>query len=78
MFDLDDAGHQRLADSVKRFRKARVVVSYTDHPRLAELYPARQWQKKVLSYKAREGRGAKVPKIKPPEVLLINGPFIAV
>lgn len=77
IFDLDDAGHQRLSDSLQRFEKARVIVSYTDHPRLADLYPADRWTKKILNYKAREGRGAKVPKLKPPEVLLIKGPQLA-
>ncbi len=37
--DFTDADHGRLAAELARFRKARVVVSYYDHPRLAELYP---------------------------------------
>lgn len=77
LFDLDDSGHQRLADSLQRFTRARVIVSYTDHPRLAELYPAGAWTKKVLNYKARANRGAKTPTVKPPEVLLIKGPQLA-
>jgi DNA adenine methylase len=38
--DFDPADHQRLADALARFEKARVVVSYYDHPQLTKLYPA--------------------------------------
>lgn len=36
-FTHDD--HTRLALALRRFTRTRVVVSYYDHPRIAELYP---------------------------------------
>lgn len=36
---LIDDDHARLAKELLRFKRARVVVSYYDDPRLAELYP---------------------------------------
>jgi len=39
-FSVED--HDRLAVALHRFKNARVVCSYCDHPRLAELYP--DWQ----------------------------------
>jgi DNA adenine methylase len=39
LHDFTAEDHQRLASALARFRRARVVVSYYDHPRLAELYP---------------------------------------
>jgi DNA adenine methylase len=75
-FESDD--HDQLAEFLSRFKKTRVVVSYYDHPRLAELYPG--WTKrkmdvnKALANQMRpdlrqDGGGA----VKAPEVLLING-----
>lgn len=64
--------HQRLADALGRFRKARVVVSYYAHPRLRELYPADRWthvdcsRSKHLTNQAGKASVA-------PEVLIING-----
>lgn len=69
--------HERLATALGRFTKTRVVVSYYDHPRLAELYPG--WTKrdvhltKNLSAANVRGGGATTA----PEVLLINGPSYA-
>lgn len=71
--DFEAADHQRLAESVRRFTKARVVVSYYDHPRLAELYP--DWRKvehvvtkSLVSQGQRDGTNI----VKATEVLLIN------
>lgn len=36
--DFDGEHHARLADLASRFTKARVVVSYYEHPRVRELY----------------------------------------
>lgn len=47
-FETHDGGglmgddHTRLARALHRFRKARVVVSYYAHPRLAHLYPTEE------------------------------------
>lgn len=69
--------HDRLARELRRFTKARVVVSYYDHPRLAELYPG--WTKidcarqKNLAVQNRRGMNY----TEAPEVLLLNGPNYA-
>lgn len=65
--------HARLAELLQRFKKARVVVSYYDHPRLTDLYPG--WTKidcarqKNLHVQNRRGIGY----CEAPEVLLVNG-----
>lgn len=54
--DFDEADHRRLADSLGRFRLARVVVSYYDSvgladggSRLDELYPLERWGRHQVS-----------------------------
>jgi DNA adenine methylase len=70
--------HGRLAALLRRFKKARVVVSYYDHPELGELYPG--WtvrhctMKKAMVSQAKRGEGNETVA---PEVLLINGPSYA-
>ena len=72
LYDQDD--HERLAGELLRFKRARVVVSYYDHPRLADLYPG--WtridksRQKVLQVANQRGANRK----EAPEVLLMNGP----
>lgn len=73
-FDFDEEHHRNLAQVLQRFRKARVVVSYTDHPVLDQLYAG--WTKKRLNYQSRTARWGKVKKPKPPEILLINAPSL--
>lgn len=76
MFDQRD-DHARLAEAARRFTRARVVVSYYAHPRLAELYP--NWtvrdctMSKALAAQNKRGANREVA----PEVLLINGPSYA-
>lgn len=78
--DFTEADHQRLADSLGRFRSARVVVSYYDHPSLEVLY--RGWTKRTIEVTKSlvnqgmrmRGRGEQVKAI---EALLINGPSLA-
>lgn len=71
--------HRQLAELLGRFRKARVVVSYYDHPLLSELYPSPQWTKRMVyrnkNLHIQNRRGAE-PTIAP-EVLLLNGPSYA-
>lgn len=74
VFDLDNSDHERLAEALCRFQHTRVVVSYTDHALLDRLYEG--WTKRVMVYESRANRTAKVPKFKPPEILLINGPSL--
>ncbi len=71
--DFANGDHQRLADQLRRFKKARVVLSYYAAPQLATLYPG--WtmldcaRQKHLH--CQNGRGVK--KTAAPEVLLLNG-----
>jgi DNA adenine methylase len=76
LHDFADADHLRLAEALRRFRRTRVVVSYYEHPRLAELYPG--WGKRtvevaksIVNQRKRDQRGA----TKAAEVLLVNGPL---
>jgi DNA adenine methylase len=72
LHDFTTEDHVRLAAALSRFQQARVVVSYYEHPQLAELYP--DWTKhtvevsKALSHQRRRGPN----DIKATEVLLTN------
>lgn len=71
--DFEESDHQRLAELLQRFSRARVVVSYYDHPKLAELYP--DWQRielNVTKSLVSQGRRDKNNKVKVVEVLLVN------
>lgn len=74
---LESDQHAKLAEILRRYRKARVVVSYYDCPRIRELYDGwtfvEHTRQKHLH--AQNGRGAR-PK-EAPEVLIINGPSYA-
>ncbi len=76
LHDFADADHKRLADALSRFKRARVLVSYYDHPALDSLYPG--WTKrsfirhKNLSNQGQYGSNG----TKCTEVLLINGPSL--
>jgi DNA adenine methylase len=75
LHDFEPQDHQRLAKLLQRFKKARVVVSYYDHPALTELYP--DWtQVKVEVNKAMAHGSRGECKTKAIEVLLINGPSL--
>lgn len=80
VFDFEAEDHERLAGLVRRFTKARVVVSYYDHPKLAELYPGwtkrEVFQTKAMVNEGMRGKGNGVKTVAP-EVLLINGPSYA-
>lgn len=78
LHDFALADHQRLADVLSRFRKARVVVSYYQHGQLADLYPG--WEVVVCDIAkslVNQGKRGKGGKVMAPEVLLINGPSLA-
>ncbi len=74
---FEESDHVRLAEMLGKFEHARIVVSYYDDPRLAELYPG--WTKrecyrqKNLHVQNRRGAGTCVA----PEVLLLNGKSFA-
>ncbi len=66
--------HIRLAEVLKRYKKARVVLSYYDHSIIRDLYKdwifiKRSRQKHLHS---QSGRGFK-PKVAP-EIIIVNGP----
>jgi len=73
--DFKEADHRRLAQSLARFKKARVIVSYYDHPDLAKLYAG--WEK-IVPKKGRQSlrNATRGPKKKPAadrvEVLFTN------
>lgn len=76
--DFDWLAHRRLATALRRFRRTRVIVSYYDHPDLADMYPG--WTKRdVQQTKAlvSQGRRGKSNITVAPEVLLLNGPSYA-
>lgn len=72
----EEDDHDRLARLLRSFSKSRVVVSYYDHPRLAELYPG--WTIVPVPLTKTTGiqtRGEQPPRLSP-EVLIVNGPEI--
>lgn len=73
--DFKPEDHLRLAKSLLRFKKARVVVSYYDHPDLEDLYAG--WEKIKIPKTRQSLRNATRGKKKKPaanrvEVLLMN------
>lgn len=70
-FTTDD--HQRLATAVQRFKNTRVVVSYYDHPRLADLYPGWHIERiEVTKAMVNQGMRDQAGATKAIEVLLVN------
>lgn len=73
--DFAAGDHQRLYESLKRFERARVIVSYYDHPKLEDLYEG--WHKICLEKSAQSLRNANQGKKKKArkeqrEILLCN------
>jgi len=71
--DFSSPDHERLAKALTRFQETRVVVSYYDHPRLADLYHSPHWTK--IAAGVTKGLGKKLGEtktVKAPEVLLAN------
>ena len=66
--DFAAADHVRLAAALRRFRATRVVLSYYDHPQLAELYPG--WR--VVRVGVPKNLAVRTGPAPAPEVLLIN------
>lgn len=79
LHEFNPEDHHRLAELAGRFKRARVVVSYYDHPLLAELYPPDRWTKrhcevsKAIVHQGQRGEN----DTRAPEVLLLNGPSFA-
>lgn len=69
--------HKRLAEMLRKYRKARIVVSYYDCQEIRALYDGWTFisHTRQKHLHAQNGRGAR-PK-EAPEVLIINGPSYA-
>jgi len=73
MCAVDD--HARLAEALNRFERARIVISYYEHPRLLDLYPQGRWthvrcaRQKNLRRQMKAAYAAE----EAPEVLIVNG-----
>jgi DNA adenine methylase len=74
LHDFKLADHQRLADAVAKFKTARVVVSYYDHPLLSDLYPGWAQVKINVTKALAHCQNREKNDTKAVEVLLINGP----
>lgn len=75
--DFTDNDHVRLSEVLGRYKRARVVLSYYDCPRLRELYAGWTFvsHARQKHLHAQNGRGAR--KQIAPEVLILNGPSYA-
>lgn len=77
-FSAED--HARFAEEMGRFRKARVVLTYYDHPRLRELYPpledgGRWTHRRIEVSKSLASAGSRgETDVRATEVLVMNGP----
>lgn len=67
--DFENTDHARLAQLLRRFQKARVVVSYYAHPTLTDLYPG--WAT-VDCARAKHLSNPSGKAAVAPEVLLVN------
>jgi DNA adenine methylase len=66
--------HELLAERLRRFKEARVVVSYYDHPRLHEMYAG--WTFRDCSINkgiASQNRRGVQGRVEAPEILILNG-----
>lgn len=75
LHDLEETDHERLANSLQRFKKAKVIVSYYDDPRLDNLYKGFE---KILVKGSRQSLGnatrgeKKKPRREQKEIILLN------
>ena len=78
--DFGPEDHTRLAESLNRFKEARIVLSYYADDRLAELYPSEKWTHRDMTMRknlTQSNRRGTARNVEAPEVLLINGPSFA-
>jgi len=73
IYDFKAEDHIKLAQTLGRFRKTRIVVSYYDDSRLKDMYPG--WSRfEIVVSKAMANQGSRGNKdVKVKEVLLVNG-----
>lgn len=73
--DFDSEDHRRLAEALKRFSRARVVVSYYEHPVVRDLYDG--WTIRPIEVtKSLVNQGQRMRESAPTkaiELLIING-----
>jgi DNA adenine methylase len=70
--------HDQLARELRRFRKARVVISYYDHPRLREMYKGFTFRSLAMHKNmASQNRRGVEGTVEAPEILILNGPSYA-
>ncbi len=73
--DFRPLDHVRLAQALHRFRRARVVISYYDHPALADLYPGWTMERiEVTKTLVQMGKRGGDHRQRAVEVLLVNPP----
>lgn len=72
--DFLPAQHAQLATSAGRFKTARVVISYYDHPIVRELYPGWEIIHAPTTKAMVNGNGRIKGSVIAPEILLVNGP----
>lgn len=65
--------HARLAEQLRRFKHARIVISAYDCPRYRELYAGWTFLKKTMPKLLHRQNGRSTPKVDAPEVLIVNG-----
>lgn len=76
--DFSAEDHARLAEAVKRFRRAQVLISYYDHSQVRELYDGWKFHefpttKALVNQGMRDRSGATVA----PEVVIVNSGGVA-
>lgn len=69
--------HSRLAEILRRYRKARIVVSYYDCPEIRRLYEGWTFVGHTRQKNLHVQNGPAQGKKEAPEVLVINGPSYA-
>lgn len=66
--------HQQLAEQLRSFKQARIVVSYYDCPRVRELYAGWTFVDKTRAKHLHQQNKRGIGKQEAPELLIINGP----
>jgi len=74
LHDFEAKDHFRMAEKLRRFKKARVVVSYYDHPSIREAYKGWSFMDVSLSKSmVSSGRRERDNDAQAPELLIVNG-----
>jgi DNA adenine methylase len=75
IYDFERADHERLAQELRRFTKARVVVSYYDHPTVRSLYDGWHFVPcSVAKSLVNQGMRDRTGVVRAPEVLIVREP----